>query len=67
MHTMTEIRDGLDRARGQWPKIAKDTGLDYFTIARIARGVTASPRIDTVELLSQWLGANASLLAPRAA
>src|SRR5579862_1795240 len=46
--TMTELRAGLDLARGHWPRISEDTGIDYFTIARIARGETRAPRIDTV-------------------
>lgn len=55
---MDTLRGDLDRARGTWPKIAAETGVDYFTIARIARGVTERPRIDTVEKIRAWLDAN---------
>lgn len=65
--TMLDLRDGLRRAKGHWPRIASDTGIDYFTIARIARGETPNPRIDTVEKIHGWLGNNAGLLAPEAA
>lgn len=52
---MTDLRDGLDKARGNWPRIAADTGIDYFTIARIARGETERPHFDTVEKIQEWL------------
>ena len=55
---METLRSDLDRARGRWPAIARDTGIDYFTIARIARKNTERPRIDTVEKLQSWLATN---------
>lgn len=58
MRTMDEIRDGLEAARGRWPQIARDTEIDYFTIARIARGETRAPRIDTFQKIDEWLAAN---------
>ena len=58
MTVMETLRRDLDLARGTWPRIAHDTGVDYFTIARIARGDTQAPRIDTVEKLRGWLAAN---------
>lgn len=61
MDTMESLRADLEKARGRWPKIAADTGIDYFTIARIARRDTESPRIDTVMKIQGWLREN---LAP---
>ena len=58
MDTMETLRADLARVKGTWPRAAADTGIDYFTIARIARGVTKRPRIDTVELIRAWLTAN---------
>lgn len=55
---METLRADLARARGRWPRISEDTGIDYFTVARIARGETESPRIDTFEKLRDWLNAN---------
>jgi predicted transcriptional regulator len=52
---MDQLRHELDRARGHWPTISRDTGVDYFTIARIARGETENPRINTVERIQEWL------------
>lgn len=58
MTVMETLRRDLDLARGTWPRIARETGVDYFTIARIARGETERPRIDTVEKLRGWLAEN---------
>jgi len=55
---MESLRARLDEARGRWPAIAEDTGVDYATVARIARGDTPHPRIDTVERLERWLADN---------
>ena len=55
---MERVRQGLEKARGNWPKISRDTGVDYFTICRIARGETGNPRIQTVEAIQGWLGKN---------
>ena len=58
MDVMDDLRNELEKARGHWPRIAAETGVDYFTVARIARGDTQNPRIDTVEKLRAWLAAN---------
>jgi transcriptional regulator with XRE-family HTH domain len=55
---MEALRADLDRARGKWPKIATETGLDHSTIARIARADIDNPRIETVDRIRQWLDAN---------
>lgn len=55
---MNALRADLKLARGQWPRIADDTGVNYFTVARIARGTTASPQISTFQKLRGWLDAN---------
>lgn len=56
--SMSTLRTDLARARGRWPQIATDTGVNYFTVARIARGETPSPQIDTFEKLRAWLDAH---------
>jgi transcriptional regulator with XRE-family HTH domain len=58
MRTLEILRADLDRARGQWPKIASETGLDHSTIARIARADIPNPRIQTVDRIREWLDAN---------
>jgi len=64
MNTMETLRAGLDGAKGRWPRIAEDIGVDHSTIARIARGEIETPRIDTVEKIQGWLREHA---APEAA
>lgn len=58
MDIMDALRADLASAKGTWPRLAEETGIDYFTIARIARGVTKRPRIDTVEMIRGWIKAN---------
>lgn len=58
INTMDTLRNNLDRARGQWKRVAEETGVNYFTIARIARGNTPNPQIDTVEKLLAWCREN---------
>lgn len=58
MDTMQTLRANLDRARGRWKQVAADTGINYFTIARIARGNTPNPQIGTVDKLQQWAAKN---------
>jgi hypothetical protein len=58
--TMPTLRADLARAKGRWPQIAEATGINYFTIARIAGGRTPAPQIDTYEKLRGWLDTNLS-------
>ncbi len=60
---MLKLRTDLDRARGHWPRIASDTGVDYFTIARIARGDTENPRVDTFGKIREWIDVHPDFLA----
>jgi len=39
---------------GSWPKIAEKTGVPYFTISKIASGVTKDPRISNVQALVDY-------------
>ncbi len=63
MDSMQQLRADLGRARGHWPRIADDTGVNYFTIARIARGVTPNPQIDTFGKIRDWIDAHPDFLA----
>ncbi len=66
MTTMDRVRQGLDEARGSWPQVARETGIDYFTICRIARGETQNPRFATVERLQKWLAVRRSTRSSKA-
>ncbi len=59
---MIALRTDLARAKGYWPLIARHTGVDYFTVARIARGETADPRIGTYSKIREWIDTHQDLL-----
>lgn len=41
----------LDRARGRWAHVSKESGVPYHTLTKIAQRRSANPRIDTVQRL----------------
>lgn len=52
------LRADLDRARGRWQVIARETGLSYSTVCRIARGDIPDPGVQSYVLLRSWCDAN---------
>lgn len=44
----------LKKRSGQWPTVAKDSGVPYGTLKKIAVGSTPSPRIKTLERLAMY-------------
>lgn len=44
----------LELRKGEWPEISKTAGVPYFTISKIASGVTPNPRIGTVQRLANF-------------
>ena len=44
---MQSLREDLAQLRGEWPALAAAAGCGYFTLARVARGATGNPRIET--------------------
>jgi DNA-binding phage protein len=53
MMTLEQIRDGLrDR---KLKMVAKETGLHYHTLLRIAQDKDTNPTIDTVQRISDYL------------
>jgi predicted transcriptional regulator len=49
--TLREIRQLLDARKGQWPRIASESGVPYSTLSKIAQGFIDNPRIETVDKL----------------
>lgn len=41
----------LDQLRGQWPDIARLSGVPYHTLTRIAQRKSPDPRVSTVQRL----------------
>lgn len=44
----------LERRKGDWPEISKESGVPYFTISKIASGATNDSRISTVQKLANY-------------
>lgn len=62
METIQDLRSDLDRARGHWPRISRDTEIDHATIARIARGEIKNPRLDTFVKIRGWMDTHPDFL-----
>lgn len=60
--SMTVLRDDLERARGYWPKLAEQTGINHSTISRIVRRENTNPQLDTFQKIRGWLDANLPLI-----
>ena len=54
MMTINQIRQNLEAARGSWPKIANETGISYWTLSKLVRGVIVNPHFNTIERLHLW-------------
>lgn len=55
---ISELRAGLEQAKGMFSRISEDTGVDVSTISRIVRGDIENPRIETIDRLREWLADN---------
>ena len=54
---LREVREGLDRARGQWRPICNDLGISYHWLTKVAQGQINSPGVNEVERLHKYLSA----------
>lgn len=48
------VRRRLDESVGLRGRISQDTGVPYFTLAKIAQGRTKNPRAHTVQALHDY-------------
>lgn len=53
----------LNEHKGEWPRIEKDTGVDYDTIAKIAQGARTNPTIENLQPLYDWCVARDEMTA----
>ncbi|WP_063533315.1 hypothetical protein [Burkholderia sp. MSMB1589WGS] len=53
---LTAVLRHLDAAKGDWPAIAKQSGVPYQTLAKIGGRVVSDPRVSTVQALLDCLG-----------
>ncbi|MEM5461602.1 hypothetical protein VSR69_43595 [Paraburkholderia phytofirmans] len=47
----------LDGMKGEWPDVAKESGVPYQTLTKIACRIVADPRISTVQTLFDYFAA----------
>lgn len=52
MLTQDEVFERLQEARGHWPEIARDTGLDYSWLTKFGQGRIRFPRSLFIERLA---------------
>lgn len=48
------VRKEIDAHKGMLTIVARDSGVPYFTIAKIAQGAVGNPRIKTVQALADY-------------
>jgi hypothetical protein len=49
----------LDQTKGAWPDIARESGVPYQTLTKIACRIVADPRVSTVQTLFDYFAAHA--------
>jgi predicted transcriptional regulator len=51
---LAKVKAELEEHRGEWPAIAKETGVGYSTIQSLAQGRIDNPRLKTVQTLLDY-------------
>lgn len=52
---LTTTKALLERDRGNWPATARDTGLDYNWLQKLAQGKIDDPGVNKIECLHNYL------------
>lgn len=52
---LIEVKEGLERARGEWRKICLELGIDYSWLCKVAQGQIDDPGVSRVERLHRYL------------
>ena len=50
---LSRVRKSLNQRRIPWARVAALSGVDYYTVMRIATGKTKSPRIMSLENIAR--------------
>ena len=62
------VRDALDATRGNWREIARESGMSYSTLCKIAQRVIPNPGVLGVQALYDYFRRTKSVAGkPRAA
>jgi predicted transcriptional regulator len=56
MIDIADIAARLQKQKGRWRQLAKQSGVPYFTLTKIARGTITNPGIDTVNKILPFIG-----------
>lgn len=54
---LDEVRDCLEAARGTWPQIAQETGLNYEWLVTVAQGGIRDPGVQKIQRLWNYFRA----------
>jgi transposase len=56
MQTRTEVVKGkLERLRGQWLRVSRESGVKYKTIKNLMQGKVKDPRASSIDKLHDYL------------
>lgn len=53
-HWIDAVRANLQRYKREWPAIARDSGVPYHTVVKVASGRVTDPRVSTVQALHDY-------------
>lgn len=56
---LTTVLRRLDQAKGAWPDIARESGVPYQTLTKIACRIVSDPRVSTVQTLFDYFASHA--------
>lgn len=54
------VKTRLFRLKGQWKRVATESGVPYKTIKNLMQGETLDPRTSTIDKLITYLGRDAT-------
>lgn len=51
---LDELLARLERTKGHWPTVARESGVPYFTMMRLVQRRTTNPQLKTVQALMDY-------------
>lgn len=51
---LESVRNNLNNNTGSWPQIARESGVAYHTLTKIASGVIKDPGVSKVQALADY-------------
>ncbi|VVD76604.1 hypothetical protein PEP31012_00875 [Pandoraea eparura] len=59
-HWIDAVRANLQKHKREWPAIARDSGVPYHTVVKVASGRVTDPRVSTVQALHDYFARRTS-------